>query len=84
VAKKAQDLLCTNCGCQGKPKLRVKGSFFIEIILWLFFIVPGLIYTIWRLTTKQNVCVKCGSENLIPLDSPKAQQVLAELKGEST
>jgi len=78
---KIKELLCANCGYQGKPKLRVKGSFVIEVLLWLFFLLPGLIYSVWRLTTKQQVCPQCGNENMIPLDSPRAQQILAELNG---
>jgi len=70
-------LFCPNCGTQGKPKLKTKGSFFIEIILWICLIVPGLIYTIWRHTTHYQACRSCGAANMIPLDSPKAQEVLS-------
>lgn len=52
---------CGSCKYQGKGKSVVKGSIFIEIILWFFFLVPGLIYSIWRLTSKFYVCPKCGS-----------------------
>jgi predicted RNA-binding Zn-ribbon protein involved in translation (DUF1610 family) len=65
-------LFCPNCGATGTPTTRTKGSFFIEVILWLCFFVPGLIYSIWRLTTREKVCPRCGAPNMIPLDSPKA------------
>ena len=64
-------MICTNCYYQGKGKANTRGSFVIEIILWLFFIIPGLIYTVWRLTTKAKVCPKCGQNTLIPEDSPR-------------
>jgi len=73
----AENLLCLNCGTQGKPKLKTKGSIFIEIILWLCLIVPGLIYSIWRHTTRYKACPSCGAPNMIPLDSPRAQEILS-------
>lgn len=72
-------MICVNCHYQGKPKKIVKGSILTEIILWCFFIVPGLIYSLWRSTSaaRVKVCPSCGSENMIPLDSPRAKQILA-------
>ena len=69
-------LLCINCGYQGESKKIARGSCLIEIILWLFLIIPGLVYTAWRLTSKFKVCPKCGAEKLIPLTSPVAQKFL--------
>lgn len=66
----AEGRICTTCGAQGIPKTRVKGSIGIEIVLWLCFLVPGLIYSIWRLTTKEKVCSTCGANTLVPIDSP--------------
>jgi len=73
-----KDMLCTNCGLQGKPKLKTKGSILIEIILWICFIVPGLIYSIWRHTTRYKACPSCAAQNMIPLDSPRAREMLAK------
>ena len=71
-------LLCTNCMYQGSPKTIVKGSFLIEVVLWFFLIIPGLIYTIWRSGAREKVCPQCGALNMIPLDSPRAQQLIAK------
>jgi hypothetical protein len=57
---------CPNCGHIGQPVLRTKGSFGLEICLWLLFIIPGLIYSIWRLTSKEKGCPDCGFAHLIP------------------
>jgi len=76
VAKK-KEMLCVDCLNRGIPKDYIKGHFMIELILWLFFIVPGLIYTVWRLSSRKNVCQLCGGANLIPVDSPRARQLLA-------
>ncbi|HEV2348917.1 MAG TPA: hypothetical protein VG028_03620 [Terriglobia bacterium] len=44
------------------------GSFAIEIVLWLCFLFPGLIYSIWRLTARHETCPKCGEKSLIPME----------------
>jgi hypothetical protein len=71
--------VCKACGhATFLRKRRVKGSFLIELILWLAFLLPGLIYSIWRLTTKDWVCPKCLQAALIPVDSPLGQRLLSE------
>lgn len=74
----SQKLICSACGHIGSSKTAIKGNGLIEIVLWLFFIIPGLIYSIWRSSSRYKVCKKCGSTNLIPLDSPIGQKVLAD------
>lgn len=78
--------LCIRCGTEGRPKRHMAGSFIFEVCLFLIamaclflFLVPGLImlgcallYSLWRLTTKKQVCRACGSDELIPPDSPAA------------
>ena len=44
------------------------------------FVVISLAYTIIRLSIHSNVCPKCGSSTVIPLDTPKAQEILAASK----
>ena len=73
--------ICPNCGSIGKPKNVTRGSIFIEIVLWLAFLIPGLIYSIWRLTTRHKACQKCLASNPIPLDSPRGRKLLEEYQG---
>ena len=55
-------MICAKCGSVGTPDKSNKGGCLIEFVLWCFFIVPGLIYTIWRRTGKaNNICKSCGS-----------------------
>lgn len=68
----AKEMYCTRCGTVAKPKREMKGSFVMEVFLWLLLLVPGLLYSIWRLTTKYNACPKCLSDAIVPLDSPTA------------
>ena len=71
-------MVCTMCGFHGVAKNNVRGSFLIELILWLCFAVPGLIYSIWRLSSKEKICSKCKNKSLIPIDTPMAQKLMAQ------
>lgn len=80
----AKELICKSCGTIGKPKTITKGSIFIEIVLWIAFIVPGLIYSIWRHTSRYKACKQCYSSELVPKTSPIGQKILAELSSEAS
>ena len=67
--------ICRDCGTVGDPKNITKGSIWMEIILWLCFLVPGLIYSIWRLSSRTDGCKACGSTALVPTDSPFGRQM---------
>ncbi len=69
--------MCLQCGSIGNTERFMKGSVLTELFLWLFFLLPGLIYSIWRHSTVAQVCAKCKSPNVIPLDSPVARNILA-------
>lgn len=73
----AEQKLCTVCGTVGTTKRNMKGSILTELLLWCFFLLPGLIYSIWRHSTVAQVCRNCGNSAVIPLGSPVAQQILA-------
>jgi len=68
---------CRNCGTTAYPRFCKSGSTAVEVLLWLFFLVPGIIYSVWRSSTKRWVCPKCGLVGMIPLDSPLAQKALS-------
>lgn len=72
---------CTSCGTEGPSKKVTKGSLLIEIILWLCFIVPGLIYSVWRVSSRHQACPSCGATTLVPPNSPVA---MAQKKALST
>jgi len=71
--------VCTSCGTCAEPKTATKGSIFIEIILWCCFLVPGVIYSIWRLTTRHRACRACGANTLVPVDSPVGKKMLVNM-----
>ena len=72
----AAEMICTSCGTQGQPMTHTPGSFLIEIVLWLFFIVPGLIYSIWRHTQRRKVCRACGAATMVPVSSPIGRRLV--------
>lgn len=71
-------MICTNCGTAGKPKMRTKGSFLVEVALWICFIIPGLLYSLWRMTSREKVCPSCGAINMVPLDSPMGRKLQSQ------
>lgn len=73
-----KEFVCSNCGYVGKPKKMTKGSMLMELVLWLLLLVPGIIYSIWRMTTRYEACPKCGNVNMIPTDTPKGQELLSK------
>ena len=79
AGRSGRAMFCTTCGHEGPDRMQTRGSMGIEILLWLLFIVPGLIYSLWRLTTRRPVCQSCGGASLVPPGSPVAVKMRAEL-----
>ena len=76
-------VICENCGHVDKPKVITKGSFSVELVLWILLIVPGIIYSFWRLLTRYKGCAKCQSKEILPIDTPRGIE-FAEKYGMST
>jgi len=70
--------ICAGCGSKTYGKSYTKGSMGIELLLWICFIVPGLIYSVWRLTTTAKVCSKCKSADIVDPDTPRGKKLIAE------
>ena len=73
---KKPPLYCQECNCFTYGKTHTKGHLLIEIVLYLFLFFPGLIYTIWRHTTRQKVCTQCKAPGLLPYASTRAKKDL--------
>jgi hypothetical protein len=69
-------MVCATCGHHGPTKAHTRGSLAVEIVLWLALLVPGLLYSLWRVSGRRQVCTSCGSDALIPPDSPVARRLL--------
>lgn len=73
--------ICTTCGTEAAGGFRRRGNGAAELLLWVCFIVPGLVYTAWRnLGAKVRICLKCGHERMIPLSTPIGIRLHEELE----
>ena len=71
--------LCSNCLSEIRPDDKVvEGSGPLGLLLLLLFLLPGLIYFIWRSTTKKPRCPVCRATFPVPLNSPAAANLLAK------
>jgi len=70
------EYVCTSCGTVSRGKRTIKGSALLEIVLWCCMILPGLLYTIYRLHTREIVCPKCRKSTIIPANTPFAQKYM--------
>jgi hypothetical protein len=68
--------ICTSCRSIVTPDGRAQGSGGVEILLWLLFIIPGLIYTLWRGSKKIITCPICHAPNPIPLATPAGKALV--------
>jgi predicted RNA-binding Zn-ribbon protein involved in translation (DUF1610 family) len=68
-------MVCPSCGTRGEPKIIPRGSMVIEFFLWMCFLVPGLLYAIWRETKKTKACPACGAE-MIKVNSPGGRSLV--------
>jgi len=68
--------ICVQCYQTGKARL--PGSGLIELILWCCYLVPGLLYSIWRRGKGGFICPYCKTSTMVPLHSPAGQQILAK------
>lgn len=57
--------LCKNCDFVGSGAL--PGHGWVEALLWLCYLVPGAIYSIWRRGRGAYVCPRCHAPYMIPL-----------------
>lgn len=69
--------ICRNCGHEGGTERKLKGHFFITLILLLFYIIPGIVYMVWRRAGLHDSCTKCGSLNVVPSGSAEALTIAA-------
>lgn len=68
-------MICADCGSRGYPRTETRGSIWIEVLLWLCLLLPGLIYSLWRLSTRKTVCPACRHTTMIPASSPRGAQL---------
>lgn len=70
--------ICRECGYIGRKKSIRPGSTFIELILILTAVIPGVFYQLWRNSGKKEICPQCNSQNMVPVNSPGGKKVMQE------
>jgi len=72
-----QRYACKECGYIGKPLQQRRGNFFISMILWSIYALPGLIYSLWGRAGNKS-CAKCKSKDLANINSAYGKAMLEE------
>ena len=68
--------VCTVCEHVGPSRMQTRGSMGVEVCLWLCFLLPGIVYSLWRRSTRAPVCRVCGSSALVPSNSWVGQRII--------
>ncbi len=71
-------MICAHCGYIGKTERFSKGSYLLEIILWMMLFVPGTLYTTWRFFNEYHACPICRNMTMTPLDSTLGKKIANE------
>ncbi len=58
-------MLCTSCWRTARPDTRIGGSDRVELLAWVCFFLPGLLYCAWRYVNRAKVCAACGGGALV-------------------
>jgi hypothetical protein len=69
--------VCLRCGTTDDLAYYDAGSTLVEIFLWCVALLPGFLYHLWRNSNSYYACSCCGSNDLVPEDSPRAKQAAA-------
>lgn len=71
--------VCPACGTIADPVFKTRGTFAIEVVLWICLLVPGLIYSLWRLSSRYQICPACGASGMIPVDTPMGKSLAEKM-----
>ena len=80
VKAAARDI-CPHCGACGKHATETRGSSLLETALWICFMVPGAMYSLWRMSGKRVVCPRCHQEGMVPTRSPIGTELVRRFFG---
>ena len=65
------------------PEREMPGSTGLEVLLWFFYIIPGVFYSMWRRNQDnwRHVCRTCSSNNMTPVSSPEGRSMFTRKYG---
>lgn len=70
--------ICKSCGTRGEANRYTQGNILIAILLCLYSYILAIIYAVWMLSTRYDVCRDCGSRKLISPYSPIGKKMVKE------
>lgn len=74
-----KEFICESCKHVGEVDgYDKRGNFWIETILWTIYMLPGIIYSIWRRTAKKR-CRNCHGRQLVAVDSKKGKKLMERI-----
>jgi hypothetical protein len=74
VLVSAAGYVCLDCNSYtSDPDIGMPGSIILEVALYFCYIVPGIIYSIWRRTQHVRICKMCQKNKLIEIMSPEGR-----------
>jgi hypothetical protein len=79
MASQPPQVFCTRCYTVAVPRKITAGSTFIELFFWLLFILPGMLYHVWRHDNATYTCSSCGGRKFISPGSPRARLIAKAL-----
>lgn len=75
-----KEKLCPHCYYQGKFTKRLGGNAAVELLLYMFFILPGIVYTSHRHRSSKDICPECDQDQGLPIKSKRAIELLEQRK----
>jgi hypothetical protein len=69
--------VCKNCEEIGQVGVKLPGSGWVEFVLYLLWIAPGILYSVWRRKGTKQVCAACGSDQLVAAKTRAGKQIIA-------
>lgn len=70
--------ICTQCGSVGQFNKKSPGSWLLMVFLLFCFVLPGILYWIWRVANHKRRCDICDSTSVVPVTSPVGQKLLQQ------
>jgi hypothetical protein len=68
-------MICTVCYAIGDSVIVKSGSYRLQLILYLFGIIPGILYRKWRDSTARRACAHCKQDALVSLYTHQGRRV---------
>ena len=81
--------VCTVCHSIVIPDKQYKGTFAMELFVWIGAIllvaftsgvslIVAIAYSLWRIVNKPKVCPACKAKEIVPVDTPAGIKIIKD------